>query len=181
MASREELLKMLKKVLPEDSFAIQIVYLDEIAGRLAEISQTLQETQRLQAPVQHVLRFPERYQTITIPAGQSATVYLLQVRSPEWVAVMTEVANGPTNLPWASVYFTWLIDHEPREPAIMRYSVAPITDPKPERLVAYKEIRWVGHNEDDEEHDFEVVCDGYFIERKLFGKIMAFSQAYKER
>lgn len=166
-----------KRVKP---LPLEIIYLDEIAGKISDLIEESRLERRLRRPVQEILRFPERYQTIEIPANSSRTIYYLKVRAPYWAAIITEVANGPTNISFATCYFTWYIDGVPREPAIMRYSLAPVTDPKHERIIAYDEVKWVGTNEDSEAHDFEVVTDGIFIERKILDKITPFTSAYKE-
>lgn len=167
MASERDL----KKLLPSDDSALQIMYLDEIAGRLAELTEKMGKInawETFKGPMTRMFPRDQQYQYATVAAGRNATVYYLRNPQPDLlVGIITQVAND-----WfANTYLDWHIDYLPKT---VRYTIANIENPKEydPGIPFHEEIKWVAYNDDVEEHTFGVLCDGFFIKKELFDKIV---------
>lgn len=150
----------------------EFIYLDEIAGRLEEIGEKLDRLLAFSAvqmsPMLRMFRRDQQYQFATVGAGQSGQVYLLENPQPElFVGIISQVGN--TWFP--HTFLEWSIDEIPKR---VEYQIAPINNPKEyEKGIPFDwRVIWTAYNEDTVAHVFEVLCDGYFIERKLYRKIL---------
>jgi len=153
----------------------EIIYLDEIAGRLEDLQTTLSQKldkladhNTLYSPLKHPFRRDLQYQFATVGPGQTAQVYLLENPQPELlVGLITQVGNS-----WfANTYLEWIVDGIPK---LVQYQVAPVNAPKEfEKGIPFDDrIIWRAYNDSDLSHVFEVLCDGYFVDRKTYEKIV---------
>lgn len=148
-----------------------IVYLDEIAGRLEEIGDKLDRllafsTVQL-SPMARMFRRDQQYQFATIQAGQSGQVYLLENPQPELlVGLINEVGN--TWFP--NTYLEWIVDGVPKT---VQYQIAPVSAPKEygKGIPFDDRVIWRAYNQDAVGHVFEVLCDGFFVDRKVYRRI----------
>lgn len=162
---------MLRKILPADDPAVMIMYLDEIAGRLAEIGEKMDKAnawERFKGPMTRMFRRDDQYQFATVSAGQNGTVWYMQNPQPDLlVGIITQVAND-----WyADTYLLWYTDYMPKT---VEYSIGDVDNPKHfERGIPFhEEVKWEAYNNDTESHTFGVLCDGFFIKKELFDKIV---------
>lgn len=166
---------MLRKILPADDPAVQIMYLDEIAGKLAELNETLRDQHKLIGPTSWLFPRNRQYQFGTVPNGQNAVVYRLETPTPETVGIITEVANA-----WfPNTYLEWEID---REVKTVEYVIGEVEQPKEyfKGIPFYERVVWTAFNNDPtataeydpaEGHTFWVLCDGYFMKKSLFKRL----------
>ena len=106
----------------------------------------------------------QKYQFVTIPAGQTATIYTFTNWGMDFRAFITKIGFGPNALPWNLVLFQFYDDGELVEQ--YNYQLASVRKPKQldlEPIIAKKEIVWVGVNNDVLPHVFEVLCDGILV------------------
>jgi len=154
---------------------LDVVYLRRIASNLNTLTQKLDTlTQRVEeltqilAPPLHRFHPNLRYQYKTVKAGEADTVYRLRI-PPDKVGIITEVANS-----WfANTYYMWMIDGHGRVEKVER-QIAALNNPKEytKGIVSFVGIEWEAYNNDTSDHVFEVVCDGYFIDRGLYKRIV---------
>jgi len=167
----EEEFNQLLKVKPD---VLQTLLLFKMYKKLDKLSAFV----TFMGPMTHRFKRELQFQCKTVPAGKSATVFKLENPQPELlVGIITQVAND-----WyPRTFLEWFIDHEPKR---VEYVIAEIENPKEyERGIPFhQEIRWVAHNNDwtaTETYDpavgwtFGVLCDGFFIDKKLYKKIVA--------
>lgn len=168
MSSRLEEIKATSKVI--DPTVLQTILLDEMCGRLEEHGDKLDKIGAwitFMGPMTRMFKREQQYQFKTVEAGGSDTVYKLH--NPErgvMVGIITQVAND-----WyPGTFLEWYIDHKLKK---VDYIIAQIDVPKEyERGIPFfEEIEWVAHNESDEDRTFGVVCDGFFIDKKIYKSI----------
>jgi len=145
--------------------------LDELCERLEELSGKLDKMGafvNFAGPMTHMFRRDDQYQYKTVPAGENRTVFYLRNPNPtKLVGLITEVAND-----WyPHTYLEWRIDYNPK---IVEYMIGNINNPKEfERGIPFKEeVEWIAYNNDTEEHAFGVLCDGFFISREVYERII---------
>ena len=105
-------------------------------------------------------KFPNSFQSKTIAAGSSDTVYIFRV--PKSAAgFIEEVACV---IPNDDCYYKWDIDGEPVEEGRITYSIANINEPKKyePKIVVKNWVRWIGVNGGATDETFEVLCDGVY-------------------
>jgi hypothetical protein len=101
--------------------------------------------------------FIDPHQYKLVKAGESNIVYEFNIPKG-YVAFIDQVANS-----WfPNTYLVWIVDWE--EERINR-EIAPINQPKEYNppILAKNFIRWVGYNNDTQDHVFEVLCNGFLI------------------
>jgi len=162
----EEFERMRKVVDPS---ILQVILLDELCGRLEEQSEKLGAFITFMGPMTRMFKAEWRYQYKTVPAGRSDTVFKLENPQPDLLmGIITQVAND-----WyPNTYLDWLIDYSPKR---VEYKIAEIENPKGyERGIPFeREVRWIAYNNDVSDHVFGVLCDGFFISKKLYQKIVS--------
>ncbi|MEM1558264.1 MAG: hypothetical protein QXG12_06700 [Thermoproteota archaeon] len=146
----------------------QLEELTRIGVKLDSVTRRLEELNKLIAPPLH--RFPanQRYQYKLVKAGESDIVFKLDI-PPDKVGVITEVANS-----WyPNTYYMWSVDGAGRAERVER-QIAPIESPKQydKGIVAFVGIEWEAYNNDTRDHVFEVLVDGYFIDKALYRRIV---------
>ena len=154
-----------------DPSIAQIILLDEIAGRLEEQNEKLDKItafNQFKGPMIRMFRRDQQYQFATIPAGSSRRIYYLQNPQPDLlVGIIKQVAND-----WyAHTYLEWFTDYAPKR---IEYIIGQIDHPKEfeEGIPFRHEVEWIAYNNDTLPHTFGVLCDGYFIARSTYEKII---------
>lgn len=154
-----------KRVKP---LPLEIIYLDEIASKLEDLNQKFEDQNKLIGPTAWLFPRDQQYQYKTVAANSSDVVYELYVPRHNMVGVITEVANS-----WyENTYLEWEIDRLPKR---VEYVIGSVDAPKEftnKGIPFYERVRWTAYNNDAVEHTFEVLCDGYFIEKKLFKRLV---------
>lgn len=128
-------------------------------------------------PMTRMFKRELQYQYATVAAGESGTVFKLENPQPDLlVGIITQVAND-----WfPDTFLEWYIDYEHKK---VEYVIGQIDAPKEfERGIPFfQEIKWVAHNENftptdeydpDVGHTFGVLCDGFFIDKRIYKKII---------
>jgi len=102
-------------------------------------------------------------QDALVPAGQSGVVFYLRIPS-DYVAFIDQVANSY----YPDCYLVWEIDGER---VIVRHQMGTMNAPKEFRppIVVFHYVKWVAYNQSTEDHWFEVLNDGYVVEREVLG------------
>ena len=101
---------------------------------------------------------PHQYKLVK--AGESAVVFEFIIPK-DHIAFIDQVANS-----WyPNTYLTWVVDSE--EETVER-EIGSISEPKryDPPIVVRNYIRWIAYNVDNQDHYFEVICDGYLIKVK---------------
>lgn len=166
MSSREAFKK--KGVDPQ---ILQVIMLDELNERMAELNENvkvLRDLDKNWAPMKRPFPRYAQYQYRTVTAGTSARVYHLRNPQPDLlVGIIDQVGNSWFN----NTYLDWITDYEPKR---VEYVIADVHIPKDyQRGVPFRyEVEWIAYNDDVSDHVFEVLCDGYFIERKVYERIV---------
>jgi len=152
-----------------DEFVLRMIQ-DTMTGRkldaiLKEVKAQREMTQLanyIQLPPSSMRMFPSPYQYRLVEAGGSAVLFDLDIPKEYLGGVITHLGNS-----WFDdTYLTLDVDHAPVIEPKIRRQIAPVTAPTEQhRFIARKNIRWAVHNEDDAEHYFETLCDGFFIPR----------------
>lgn len=106
--------------------------------------------------------FGKVHQYATIPAGQRGRVFYFKV--PETcVAFISEIASN-----WyQDTHLVWVIDGETVDSKIERM-LGPLQDPHriDPPYVAKDYIEFKAHNNDDHDHEFEVICNGVLYHKQ---------------
>lgn len=155
-----------------DEFVLRLIQ-DTMTGRkldsiLKEVKAQREMSQLanyIQLPPSSVRMFPNPYQYKLVEASKSAVLFDLNIPSEYLGGVITHLGNS-----WfENTYLTLDVDHAPVLERKIQRQIAPVTAPTEQhRFIARKNIRWSVHNEDSEDHYFEVLCDGFFIPRMTF-------------
>lgn len=155
-----------------DPQVLMTVLLDEVCGRLEEVSRKLDKIgafATFMGPMTQMFKRSLQYQFATIAAGGSGRVYYLENPQPDLlVGIITEVAND-----WyPHTHLEWFTDYLPKR---VDYVIADVEHPKEyERGIPFhREVEWIAHNEDVADHVFGVLCDGFFLSRKFYEKIVS--------
>ena len=154
-----------------DPSIAQIILLDEISGRLEEQNEKLDKItafNQFKGPMIRMFRRDQQYQFATIPAGSSRRIYYLQNPQPDLlVGIIKQVANT-----WyPHTHLEWFTDYSPKR---VEYVIGEVEHPKEfEEGIPFRyEVEWIAYNDDITGHTFEVLCDGYFIARDTYEKII---------
>jgi hypothetical protein len=147
---------------------LDVVYLRRIGLKLDVLTQRIEELTRILAPPLYRFQPSQRYQYKTIKAGKSDLVYKLEI-PPDKVGVVTEVAN--TWFP--NTYYMWSVDGAGKAEKVER-QIATLNNPKQydKGIVSFVGIEWEAYNNDTSDHVFEIVCDGYFMDEKIYRRIV---------
>ena len=150
---------------------MQIILLDEMCGRLEELSEKLDKGRAfttLKGPMTRMFRRDQQYQFATIPAGSSGRVFYLENPQPDLlVGIVKEVANS-----WfANTYLDWYTDYTPKT---VQYVIGDVHAPKEfeEGIPFHKKVEWIAYNNDTASHVFEVLCDGFFLPKELYNEVV---------
>lgn len=169
MSSRLEEIKATSKII--DPIVLQTILLDEMCGRLEELGEKMDKLGAwvtFMGPMTRMFKPELQYQYKTVEAGGSATVYKLD--NPErgiLVGIITQVAND-----WyPDTFLEWYIDYKPKR---VDYVIGQMDAPKEyERGIPFHhEVKWVAHNKSDEDHVFGVLCDGFFVDKRIYKRIV---------
>jgi hypothetical protein len=165
LSKRLEELRRERKTV--DPLVLQTILLDEVCGRLEEITEKLGAYISFLGPMTETFEPESKYQYKTVKAGKQDTVYELVNPKPELlVGIITQVAND-----WyPNTKLVWLIDYHPRE---VEYVIGEINNPKEyaRGIPFHHKVEWVAYNNDTADHVFGVLCDGFYINKKLYGII----------
>jgi hypothetical protein len=160
----EELGRQRKTVNPQ---VLQTILLDEICGKLEDLLEKLSAYIAFMGPMTQTFPAELKYQYKTVKAGGHDTVFKLENPQPELlVGVVTQVAND-----WyPNTYLEWFTDYKPRR---VEYVVGEINNPKEyaRGIPFHAKIEWVAWNNDTSDHVFGVLCDGFFVNKKLYNII----------
>ena len=154
-----------------DPSILQVIMQDEMCGRLEEVTEKLDQIVAFNAfkgPMTRLFNRGLQYQFATILAGGNGQVYLIENPQPDLLmGIVTEVGNN-----WfPNTYLEWRTDYIPKT---VNYVVGLVQNPKEfDRGIAFeKRVEWVAYNNDIVSHVFEVLCDGFWIPKTLFNKIV---------
>jgi hypothetical protein len=165
LSKRLEELSQLRKAV--DPSALQTILLDEICGRLEDLTEKLNAYMAFMGPMAQPFEPELKYQYKTVKAGRHDTVFKLENPSPgRLVGIITEVAND-----WyPNTVLEWYIDGYPRR---VEYIIGNIDNPKEyaRGIPFHKRIEWVAWNNDTIDHTFGILCDGFYINKKLYSVI----------
>jgi len=119
-------------------------------------------------PMSHRFKEEYQYQFKTIPAhGHGRVWYMVNPQPDLLVGIITQVANS-----WfANTHLEWFIDYDPKR---VDYIIGDVNAPKhfDRGVPFFDEVEWKAWNDDTVNHVFEVLCDGFFIDKKLYNKII---------
>jgi len=164
MSEEEELLQ-LGKVDPK---VVQALLQFRTYKEIKRLNERLGAYIRFMGPMTRMFKRELQYQYATVKAGESKTVWFMRNPQPQLlVGIITQVANS-----WyPNTYLEWFIDHYPKK---IEYVIGDVEKPKHfERGIPFHgQVKWVAHNEDTVAHTFEVLCDGFFIPKKIFNSIV---------
>jgi len=132
--------------------------LDAILGEV----KAQREIAELQLPPTSARMFPNPYQHKEVGVGESAVLYDLDIPGEYLGGIITHLGNS-----WfANTYFTIDVDHKPVIETKIQRQIAPVTEPtERHRFIVRKNIKWTVHNDDSVSHNFEILCNGFYIPR----------------
>ena len=145
---------------------LNAIYLRKLSTKLDTVITRLEELTRIIAPPLYRFTGTEKYKFLQLAAGASGIVYEMDVPKDK-VAIITEVANT-----WfANTYYMWSVDSTIER---VQRAIAALNNPKvfETPMVAFNKIEWEAFNGDTLAHVFEVIHDGYYIDRNLYRKIV---------
>lgn len=153
------------KVSPD---ILQIIYLDELCGRMEELSEKLGASATFKGPMTKMFKWGSQYQYATVQPGRYKRVWFKRNPQPErLVGIITQVANQ-----WyPNTHLEWIIDYDSK---LVEYEIGLFCAPKEfERGIPFhEEVEWIAHNDSAVEHTFGVLMEGFFLSKKLFNKIV---------
>ena len=160
MSEKEEL-EQLSKIDPK---VLQTMLLYKMYKKLDKLSAFA----TFMGPMARMFKRDLQFQRATVSPGQYRTVWYMVNPQPDLlVGIITQVAND-----WfPNTVLEWFIDYHPKR---VQYIIGQIDHPKEyERGIPFHdEVKWVAYNNDTVVHTFGVLCDGFFISKKLFNKIV---------
>lgn len=166
MSKRLEEFQKLRKTV--DPLVLQTILLDELCGRLEDLTEKLNAYIAFIGPTTRTFKPELKYQYKTVKAGQHDTVFKLENPQPELlVGIINQVAND-----WyPNTSLEWFIDYYPRK---IEYVIGEINSPKEyaRGIPFHSKIEWVAYNNDISDHVFGVLCDGFFIEKSYYAWIV---------
>lgn len=166
-----------KNLANPDIQTLEVILLDELCGRLEDLTEKLSSFNTYAGPMTRMFPREQQYQYATVPAGAHARVYYLRNPQPD---LLTGIIMQVGNSWFPRTYLEWLVDYEPKR---VQYVIADVHIPKEyERGIPFEqEVEWIAYNDDWTAtatynptigHTFEVLNDGYFIDKKLYNKII---------
>jgi len=163
--SEEEEFDELLRVKPD---VLQTLLLFKMYKTLKRIESKQSSFATYMGPMTRMFKRELQYQYVIIPAGQHRRVWYMKNPQPELlVGVITQVAND-----WfPNTFLEWFVDYYPKR---VQYVIGQIDHPKEyERGIPFNdEVEWVAWNNDSTAHTFGVLCDGFFISKNVFNKIV---------
>jgi hypothetical protein len=152
---------------PYAATMVQTQILYDMASMLEELVEKLNAYVAFMGPMTQTFPPEEKYQYKTVKAGMHDTVFRLENPQPKLlVGIITQVAND-----WyPNTSLEWFIDYHPRK---VEYVIGEINSPKEysRGIPFHDRIEWVAWNNDTSDHVFGVLCDGFFINKKLYNII----------
>jgi hypothetical protein len=165
LSKRLEALEKQRKTV--DPLVLQTILLDELCGRLEDLTEKLGAYIAFMGPMTRTFEPEVKYQYKTVKAGMHGTVFELENPEPRLlVGIITQVAND-----WyPNTFLEWFIDYKPRR---VEYVIGSIDSPKEyaRGIPFHHKIEWVAWNNDTSDHVFGVLCDGFFVNKKLYSVI----------
>lgn len=150
-----------------DPTVMQTILLDELCGRTEELYDKLGAYVSFMGPMSRRFKEEQQYRFLTISAGGHGRVWYMVNPQPDLlVGIITQVANS-----WfPNTHLEWLIDHDPKR---VEYIIGAVNAPKhfDRGVPFFEEVEWIAWNDDTVNHVFQVLCDGFFIDKKLYNKI----------
>ena len=136
--------------------------LDAILGEVKAQREITELLSYVQLPPPSARMFPNPYQHKEVGVGESAVLYNLDIPGEYLGGVITHLGNS-----WfANTYFTIDVDHKPVIETKIQRQIAPVTEPtERHRFIVRKNIKWTVHNDDSVSHNFEILCNGFYIPR----------------
>lgn len=136
--------------------------LDTLIGEVRAQREISQLTSYIQLPPTSTRMFPSPYKHATVEAGKSKVLYDLDIPGEYLGGVITHLGNSWVENTW----FTLDVDHSPVIEQKIKRQIAPVNEPTEQhRFIARKNIRCTAHNDDTEDHDLELLINGFFIPR----------------
>lgn len=162
MSNQDKRDALIKKGI--DPQIIQIILMDELNGRMEELTSVQRESNTrakavstLNAPVKRPFPPHLHYQYKTLQSGESSRIFYLRNPQPDLiVGIITKLAN----LRYQNTILEQFVDYEPKQ---LDYVTAEIHNPATVNIPFHKEVEFIAHNNDVKSHTFEVLCDGHFI------------------
>lgn len=104
-----------------------------------------------------IFNFFKPYQYVTVAAGETKTVFILNVPHGHRAYIQRTANNMFSNS-----FLEWKVDGELVEK--VERQIAPVNSPKPETppIIALAKIEWIAINNSDSSHIFEVLQEGIF-------------------
>lgn len=154
-----------------DPQVIQVILMEEQLERLEEQSKQLDRMisyNEFRGPMERIFPRERIYQYQTIQPNTNGQVFILRNPQPDLlVGIITQVANN-----WyPQTHLEWITDYESKR---VEHIIGQIDAPKHyERGLPFRhEVEWIAYNEDTVSHVFEVLCDGFFIRKEVFDKVV---------
>lgn len=167
MAEEKEEVDQLIRVKPD---VLQAMLLYKIYKKLDKLDKldTLAAWATFMGPMTRMFKREQQYQFATVPAGQHRRVWYMVNPQPDLlVGIIVQVANS-----WhPNTFLEWFVDYKPKR---VDYVIGSVDHPKhfDRGIPFYNEVEWTAQNDDTVSHTFEVLCDGFFIPKELFNKIV---------
>jgi hypothetical protein len=161
LAEEKEEVDQLLRVKPD---VLQAMLLYKIYKKLDKLTAWA----TFMGPMTRMFKREQQFQFATVPAGQHRRVWYMVNPEPDvLVGVIVQVANS-----WfPNTFLEWFIDYDSKR---VDYIIGSVDQPKHfERGIPFHdEVEWIAHNRDTVAHTFQVLCDGFFISKELFNKIV---------
>lgn len=110
-------------------------------------------------------KMPDPHQTKTVSAGKQEQVFYFAVPNGN-IFFIQRVANAY----WYGDYLYWYIDGQLKESPYIQRVIGTVNAPLEITpwftLPAKEEIRWEVKNRDTEDHEYEILIDGFYVRLK---------------
>jgi hypothetical protein len=167
-ADRDKLMKNLKGS-PE---AIRTILLDDAVEEMKDLNKQIKQLIEINSLSLNINLLPntfvKSYQFKNVPSGKKDTVFSLNIPQ-DTVGIITTVANS-----WfVNTSLEWKVDDRLVEHVAIQRVVAPLSNPLQVRIPVEDTIEWTAINDSTDDHVFEVVCNGFLIDEKLYKRVLA--------
>ncbi|MCK5615619.1 hypothetical protein KAR91_77860 [Candidatus Pacearchaeota archaeon] len=168
MAADKDRLMEESKVSPEN---IRTILLDDTVREMKEFNRQMKQLIEINSLALNINLLPntfvKSYQFKTVKAGGKDTIFLINIPQDE-VGIITTVANS-----WfIDTSLEWKVDDRLVEHVPIQRVVAPLNNPLQVRIPVEDTIEWIANNDSTNDHVFEVVCNGFLIDEKLYKRIL---------
>lgn len=169
MAANEDELMKNSKVSPEN---IRTILLDDAVREMKELNKQMKQLIEINSLALNISLLPntfvKAYQFKNVPAGQKDTVFSINIPQDE-IGIITTVGNS-----WfVDTSLEWKVDDRLVEHVPIQRKVAPITNPMQVRIPVEDTIEWIANNTSTNDYVFEVLCNGFLIDEKVYNRIQA--------